>query len=117
VFESSCLDNFQFLCWIFHDLSTSSTGAHSRDELVEAPFSCFIEGLFAITVSIENAVSFSLTLLARKSQDFAALMRRRRCRSSFSASASFFSAIAQHSDDVNIALSVVFGGIFPMKGN
>jgi hypothetical protein len=87
--------------------------------LIEAPFLFwrFIERLFAITVSIENAVSFPFSLLARKSQDFAALTRRRRFRSSFSAWDSFFSAIAQHSEYVNIAPSVIFGRIFAMNGN
>jgi hypothetical protein len=65
----------------------------------------------------DDAVSFPFSLLARKSQDFAALTRRRRFRSSFSAWDSFFSAIAQHSEDVNIAPSVIFGGIFAMNGN
>jgi hypothetical protein len=119
VFEAGGFYHLQFSCRIFHDLRLFPCWRTYRDELGEAPFLFwrFVEHLFAITVSINDAVSFPFSLLARKSQDSAALTRRRRCRSSFSAWDSFFSAIAQHSEDVNIAPSVIFGGIFAMNGN
>ena len=119
VFEACGFYHLQFSCRIFHDLRLSPRWRTYRDKLFEAPFLFwrFIERLFAITVSIDNAVSFPFSVLARKNQDFAALTRRRRFRSSFSAWDSFFSAIAQHSEDVNITPSVIFGGIFAMNGN
>jgi hypothetical protein len=119
VFEACGFYHLQFSCRIFHDLRLFPCWRTYRDELGEAPFLFwrFVERLFAITVSIDDAVSFPFSLLARKSQDSAALTRRGRCRSSFSAWDSFFSAIAQHSEDVNIAPSVIFGGIFAMNGN
>jgi hypothetical protein len=119
VFEAGGFYHLQFSCRIFHDLRLFPCWRTYRDELGEAPFLFwrFVEHLFAITVSINDAVSFPFSLLARKSQDSAALTRRRRCRSSFSAWDSFFSAIAQHSEDVNIVPSVIFGGIFAMNGN
>jgi hypothetical protein len=57
VFEASGFYHPQFSCRIFHDLRLSPRWRTYRDELFEAPFLFwrFIERLFTITVSIDNA--------------------------------------------------------------